>query len=87
MEGRQHIRRYGDGVYEVWTAIPFKRKDGRTVLVDERSHVIVQMLPTWLPKVRIDASNRWSCDGWFNDNYLPYKRPPTTGDGRCRCRR
>ncbi len=79
-EGRQHIRRYDDGVYEVWTALPFKRKDGRTALLDERiGHVIVQMLPTWLPKVRIDASNRWSCDGWFNDNNLPYKRPPSTG--------
>ncbi|WP_081858019.1 replication-relaxation family protein [Thiomonas sp. FB-Cd] len=80
MEGRQHIRRYDDGVYEIWTAVPFKRADGRTALVDERiGHVIVQMLPTWLPKVRIDASNKWSTDGWFEDNYLPYKRPPTTG--------
>ena len=79
-EGRQHIRRYDDGVYEVWTAIPFKRKDGRTALVDERiGHVIVQMLPTWLPKVRVDASNKWSTDGWLEDNYLPHKRPPTTG--------
>ncbi len=82
MEGRQHIRRYDNGVYEVWTSIPFKRKDGRSALVDERiGHVIVQMLPTWLPKVRVDASNRWSTDGWFEDNCLPYKRPPTTG--RC----
>ena len=79
-EGRRHVKRYDDGVYEIWTALPFKRKDGRTVLVDERvGHVIVQMLPTWLPKVRIDSTNRWSCDAWFEDNYLPYKRPPTLG--------
>ncbi len=79
-EGRRHIRRFDDGVYEVWTAVPFKRADGRTALVDERiGHIIVQMLPTWLPKVRIDASNSWSCDGWFGDNYLPYRRPPSTG--------
>ncbi|WP_112488018.1 DNA-binding protein [Thiomonas sp. X19] len=80
IEGRRHIRRQSDGVFEVIAANPVKRKDGRTALVDEEvGHVIVQMLPTWLPKVRIDASNRWSMDGWFGDNYLPYRRPPSTG--------
>lgn len=79
-EGRRHIRVSAPGVYDIWAAVSFKRDDGRTVLVDERiGHVIVQMLPTWLPKVRIDASNRWSVDGWFGDNYLPYRRPPSTG--------
>lgn len=79
-EGRRHIRRQSDGVYEVMAAIPVKRKDGRTALIDEEvGHVIVQMLPTWLPKVRIDASNKWSTDGWFGDNFLPYRRPPSTG--------
>jgi hypothetical protein len=80
IEGRRHIRRYDDGVYEIVAAVPFKRKDGRTVLLDELvGHVIVQMLPTWLPKVRLDASNVYSMDGWFDDNYLPYRRPPTIG--------
>ena len=80
IEGRRHIKRYDDGVYEVLSAVPFRRKDGRTVLLDELvGHVIVQMLPTWLPKVRIDASNVWSMDGWFDDNYLPYKRPAVLG--------
>ncbi|CAZ87338.1 conserved hypothetical protein [Thiomonas arsenitoxydans] len=75
-EGRRHIRRQSDGVYEVMAAIPVKRQDGRTALIDEQvGHVIVQMLPIWLPKVRIDASNRWSTDGWFSDNCLPYRRP------------
>ena len=80
IEGRRHIKRYDDGVYEVLSAVPLKRSDGRTALLDELvGHVIVQMLPTWLPKVRIDASNVWSCDGWFDDNYLPYKRPAVLG--------
>ncbi|NNM65921.1 MAG: DNA-binding protein [Burkholderiales bacterium] len=75
-EGRRHIRRQSEGVYEVMAAIPAKRQDGRTALIDEEvGHVIVQMLPTWLPKVRIDASNTFSLDGWFCDNYLPYRRP------------
>ena len=80
IEGRRHIKRFDDGVYEVLSAVPLKRSDGRTVLRDELvGHVIVQMLPTWLPKVRVDSSNQWSCDGWFDDNYLPYKRPPMLG--------
>ena len=80
IEGRRHIKRYDDGVYEVLSAVPFKRSDGRTVLRDEIvGHVIVQMLPVWLPKVRIDANNLWSLDGWFNDNFLPYKRPANIG--------
>ena len=79
-EGRRHIRRQSEGVYEVMAAIPVKRQDGRTALIDEQvGHVIVQMLPIWLPKVRIDASDRWSTDGWFEDNYLPYRRPASTG--------
>ncbi|OZB58178.1 MAG: DNA-binding protein, partial [Thiomonas sp. 13-66-29] len=61
IDGRRHIRRQSQGVYEIMAAIPVKRQDGRTALVDEAvGHVIVQMLPIWLPKVRIDASNRWS---------------------------
>ena len=80
IEGRRHIKRYDDGIYEVLSAVPLKRSDGRTVLRDELvGHVIVQMLPIWLPKVRVDSSNQWSCDGWFDDNYLPYKRPPMLG--------
>ena len=80
IEGRRHIKRYDDGVYEVLSAVPLKRGDGRTVLRDELvGHVIVQMLPTWLPKVRLDAGNVYSMDGWFDDNYLPYKRPPMLG--------
>ena len=80
IEGRRHLKCYDDGVYEALSAVPLKRADGRTVLRDELvGHVIVQMLPTWLPKVRNDASNVWSMDGWFNDNFLPYKRPANIG--------
>lgn len=81
-EGRRHIRATeGEpGVYGVYTAVPFKRDDGRTVLLDEQvGRIVIQMLPVWLPKVRIDASNRWSTDGWFESNFLPFKRPTTMG--------
>ena len=36
---------------------------------------IIQLLPIWLPKAGIDASNTHSLAGWFGENYLPYKRP------------
>lgn len=79
-EGRRHIRRREDGVYDVWTAVPFKFRDGRVKLTDECiGHVVIQKLPTWLPKVRIDSATQWSTDGWFDVNYLPCKLPPARG--------
>jgi hypothetical protein len=64
------------GVFEVWVARASKLGDGRSKVVDALAgHVIVQLLPTWLPRVRIDAKNTFSMAGWFNENYLPYRRP------------
>ena len=73
---RRHFRELEHGTYAVWAALEKKLKDGRTQLVDTLvGHVIIQLLPIWLPKVRIDASNTHSLAGWFGENYLPYKRP------------
>ena len=78
--GRRHFREVEPGIYAVWTALESKLKDGRTKLVDTLvGHVIVQLLPIWLPKVRIDASNTHSFAGWFGENYLPYRRPKSLG--------
>lgn len=30
-------------------------------------YVIIQLLPIWLPKVRIDASDTHSLSGWFRE--------------------
>ena len=74
--GRRHFREVEPGTYSVWTALESKLRDGRTKLVDTLvGRVIIQLLPIWLPKVRIDASNTHSLAGWFGENYLPYKRP------------
>ncbi|MEO8119773.1 MAG: hypothetical protein ABI606_10685 [Rhodoferax sp.] len=79
--GRRHFREIESGTFAVWAALEAKLDDGRTELVDKRvGHVIIQLLPIWLPKVRIDASNTHSLDGWFRENYLPYRRPEGTGD-------
>jgi hypothetical protein len=79
--GRRHFREIEPGTYAVWAAPESKLKDGRTKLVDTLvGHVIIQLLPIWLPKVRIDASNTHSLEGWFGENYLPYRRPEGLGD-------
>ena len=81
--GRRHFRELDPGSYAVWSAQESKLRDGRTRLVDTLAgHVIVQLLPIWLPKVRIDASNTHSLAGWFGENYLPYKRPEGLGPWR-----
>ena len=75
--GRRHFLEVEPGMYGVWTAPEKKLSDGRTKLEDSLVGFIhFQLLPIWLPKVRIDASNTHSLAGWFGENYLPYKRPP-----------
>lgn len=75
IEGRFHLRETEQGIFEVWTALLSPLPGGRSQLVDTRiGHVGVQRLPIWLPKVRIDSSNTHSTAGWFNENYLPYRK-------------
>lgn len=77
---RRHFREVEPGIFEVWAAHQSKLADGRSKVVDVLAgHVIVQLLPTWLPRVRIDAKNAFSMAGWFDENYLPYRRPTATG--------
>lgn len=79
--GRRHFRELEPGTYAIWTALESKLEDGRTELVDTLlGHVIIQLLPIWLPKVRIDVTNTHSLAGWFGENYLPYRRPEGCGD-------
>lgn len=71
----RHFREAGDGVFEVWAAVT--QKPGGYAIDVCVGHIIVQLLPTWLPKVRLNASNRQPLAGWFDENYLPYRRPET----------
>ena len=76
MEGRRQLKLAETGCYEVHQSVEVKLRDGRSQLQDRLAgHVIVQELPVWLPKVRLDGRGDWSMRGWFNENYLPYKRP------------
>lgn len=80
ISGRRHYRELEPGIYAIWTALEAKLSDGRSELVDSLvGHVNIQLLPIWLPKVRIDATNTHSLAGWFDENYLPYRRPEGTG--------
>jgi len=66
-----------EGIFEVWAMVYMP---DRQHFVDQCvGHVVLQMLPTWLPKVRLDSSNRHSLSGWFDENYLPYRQLTTLG--------
>ena len=79
MEGRRQLKPTESGLYEVHQTIEQKMRDGRVRLQDVLAgHVIVQELPIWLPRVRLDGRGDWSMRGWFDDNYLPYRRPAAT---------
>lgn len=71
----RQFRETGDGMFEVWAAVT--QQPGGYAIDVCVGHVIVLLLPTWLPKVRLDKSNRQPLAGWFEENYLPYRRPDT----------
>nr|WP_314545736.1 replication-relaxation family protein [uncultured Massilia sp.] len=39
-------------------------------------HVVIQLAPTWLPNYQGSDPIKSLPTGWFEDNYLPYLRPP-----------
>lgn len=72
---RVHVRECEEGVFEVWRAQEEKLGDGRSRVVDRRlGHVVIQALPTWLPKLRVEDAGE-PVLGWFSDGLLPYRRP------------
>lgn len=76
-EGRRRLVLTEGQRFEVWLTVEERMKDGRLRLVDVvAGHVMVQELPIWLPRVRMDGRGGFSTQGWFTDNYLPYRRPP-----------
>ena len=80
--GRRHVRATVEpGSYEVWGAVSHSAVGKRTRLVDKLlGHIVIQLIPTWLPKVRLDARNKHPLKGWLNENYLPYRRPVGQGE-------
>ncbi|MFD2850281.1 replication-relaxation family protein [Eoetvoesiella caeni] len=75
-QGTRILKESSTGVFEVWTEIIKKFGSDRTGLEPALvGHVIIQMLPLWLPKVRIDNRRQYSTAGWFSEDYLPYRRP------------
>lgn len=74
------FREIGDDTFEVRTEIEQSLPDGRISIVERCvGQVIIQLLPTWLPKVRLDAKNKHPLTGWLDENYLPYRRPDSQG--------
>jgi hypothetical protein len=80
IDDRRHFVEIEPNTYEVIGFRKMELSDGRTLTGDgSMGHIIIQMLPTWLPKVRIDATNTHSIAGWFGENYLPFKKPASKG--------
>lgn len=74
------FREIDEGTFEVRTEIEQRMSDGRIGIVECCvGHVVIQLLPTWLPKVRLDAKNKHPLSGWLGENYLPYRRPDSLG--------
>lgn len=77
-EGRRVLVPSGPSAYSVICTAEQVLGDGRTQLVDlPVGNVIVQPLPMWLPKFRLDGRDGHSCAGWLPENYLPYRRLPS----------
>lgn len=78
--GERTFREINDGIFEVCIEVEQRRPDGR-IGIENRcvGHVIVLLIPTWLPKVRLDAKNKHPLSGWLGENYLPYRRPDALG--------
>ena len=75
VEERRVLRPCGPGAYEVIRTHEEVMRDGRTRLIDTPAgHVIVQPLPVWLPKFRLDGRDGHAQDGWLDENYLPHRR-------------
>jgi len=78
--GGRRFREQTGGIFEVWGAVKKEHSDGRTSMVDKCiGYIVIQLIPTWLPKVRLDARNRHPLSGWLGENYLPYCRPDALG--------
>ena len=78
-EGRRQLRETAPGSFEVWVSRERKLSDGRGRLVDALAgHVVVEALPVWLPRYRIDGRGQNSDAGWFSDRELPYRKPEGT---------
>lgn len=78
VDGRRSLTEIAPGTFEVLAAQTVKLPGGR--VVDKTVHagyVVIQLLPTWLPKARITAGEVLRCDGWMHDDYLPYRRAGT----------
>ncbi|QQX86138.1 DNA-binding protein [Cupriavidus necator] len=81
--GLRVYREIDDGIFEVRMLLERHHSDGRISLAEQCvGHVITQLIPTWLPKVRLDAKNKHPLTGWLGENYLPYRRPSALGPWR-----
>lgn len=77
LTGRRRLVPTTPEQFEVWASVDEQLKDGRVRLVEKCvGHVMVQALPVHLPRVRMDGRGGYQASGWFDENALPYVKPP-----------
>lgn len=75
VEGRRQLKALTHQRFETWKTVLQPQEGGRSRLVDILcGEVIVQALPVWLPRVRMDGRGDFTEQGWLHENYLPYIR-------------
>jgi len=76
VRGRRTLLEVEPGAFEVSATDEVPLGDGRTLLAERPAgHVLVQPLPVWLPKFRLDGRGNNCALGWMTDGALPYRRP------------
>ncbi|WP_157697464.1 hypothetical protein [Caballeronia calidae] len=69
-----------EGMFEVWA---MRYSEAKAQYFDICvGHVIVQQLPVWLPSYRSGTQSDNIFLGWFDENYLPYRRPRGSSWGK-----
>lgn len=75
VEGRRQLKSLTPARFETWRTVLQPQEGGRSRLVDILcGEVMVQALPVWLPRVRMDGRGDITTQGWLHENYLPYVR-------------
>lgn len=78
LDGRRSLKEVCPGTFEVTAELENTLPDGRIFYKKVRvGFVVIQLLPTWLPNARFNVNETFRCDGWMDDDYLPYRRAGT----------
>lgn len=70
--GQKRLTEVEPNTYAVWRAV--YKEDGTEQVDVCVGHVVLQLAPTWLPNYQGSDPLKNKPSGWFEENYLPYRR-------------